>query len=237
MGGILANCADRLPQTESRLWCQIVSQIHNSSWQQGFYRHLENLCARDLKQPLCCKISTVGPIHEHQDLEYAALQEAMDISHWQEATAVQFDTRDAPSALFTHRQTDLGHRQSLLQLSFTTTRQHTPRRFWRRKMAVWSSGAVASVRATIGCLAVVACVGDLSVSKLWPGRQPYHDKCKSAAWLYSFVSNEQVTVGEAIVVVSNKHCEVHVFDFPSVQNQHKKWKQSKECLFMIMALV
>ncbi len=41
--------------------------------------------------------------HEHQDIEYAALQEALDISEWQEAIAVQFDTSDDPSARFTHR--------------------------------------------------------------------------------------------------------------------------------------
>jgi len=41
--------------------------------------------------------------HEHQNIEYAALQEALDSSKWQEAISVQFDTSDDPSARFTHR--------------------------------------------------------------------------------------------------------------------------------------
>ncbi len=40
--------------------------------------------------------------HEHQNIEYAALQEALASSKWQEAIAVQFDTSDDPSARFTH---------------------------------------------------------------------------------------------------------------------------------------
>jgi hypothetical protein len=41
--------------------------------------------------------------HEQQNIEYAALQEALDSSKWQDAIAVQFDTSDDPSARFTHR--------------------------------------------------------------------------------------------------------------------------------------
>ncbi len=46
---------------------------------------------------------TIRFYHEHQSIDYAALQEALDSSKWQEAIAVEFDTSDDPSARFTHR--------------------------------------------------------------------------------------------------------------------------------------
>ena len=41
--------------------------------------------------------------HELQDAEYAALEQALDISAWQEPIAVQFDVSNDPTAQFTHR--------------------------------------------------------------------------------------------------------------------------------------
>ncbi len=83
-------------------------------------------------------------------------------------------------------------------------------------MDLWSSAAVTVVGATIGCLAVVTCDGDLSkhyavTLSTTLSRKVHECRSLAVALVYSFGSDGQVTFEEAVVDITHKHCEVYVF--------------------------
>lgn len=88
--------------TRSPRWSRI------DTWSaQQHYQNFSGEPAQHLRDGLFPTIGqqqeTVRVHHEHQSIEYAALQEALDNFKWHEAIAVQSDTGDDPSARFTHR--------------------------------------------------------------------------------------------------------------------------------------
>ena len=107
---------------------------------------------------------------------------------------------------------------------------------------MWSSAAVTDVRATIGCLAVVTCVGDLSnhyaVTLSTTLSRKVHE-CRSLAVWFNLLGQMGRSLLKKqlwILHTSTTKCTFLLIS-PSAQNKHMKWKQLKGFISMVMALV
>ena len=106
---------------------------------------------------------------------------------------------------------------------------------------MWSSAAVTGVRATIGCLAVVTCVGDLSkhyAMTLSTTLSRKVHKCRSlAVWFNLLGQMGRSLLNKQLWILHTSTARCMFLVSPSAQNKDMKWKQLKGLISMVVALV